>query len=63
MKKYTIIGNLGVIDYIGDDVYVAVLNDSNITHRFTTKQLPDWIKTIEAHSDKYQGLITAGFGE
>lgn len=63
MKQYSIIGDLGVIDYMGNDVYVAVLNHSNITHRFTTKELPDWLIKIEAHMDKWAGLKTATFGE
>lgn len=62
-SEFTIIGDLGTIDYLGNNNYVAVLNHSNITHKFTTKELPEWVKKIEAYSDKYQGLITSEFGE
>ena len=41
---------------MGNDKYVAHIDASLTTHVFTTKELPTWLKNIEANSDAYKGI-------
>ena len=58
-KQWTIIGQLGSIDYMGNDKYIAQFWDQVTTHVFTTKELPIWMKRMEVDSDTYSGIITS----
>lgn len=58
-KQWTIIGNLGTIDYMGNDKYISQFWDEATTHVFGTKDLNVWLKRIEAHSDAAVGITTA----
>jgi hypothetical protein len=58
-KEWTIIGALGTIDYMGNDMYKAHFNDEIYTHVFNTKELPLWLKRMEVSSDAYKGINTS----
>lgn len=62
-KMYTVIGDLGTIDYMGNDKYVAQFWDEATTHVFGTKELTKWLQKIEARNDKYEGITTSALGD